>query len=468
MERIQYDNPEFQTVIDTIYEYGQEHVFQFWNYLSEGQKIALLEQLKTVDFSLMKNLVEQQIINPSQPEQQHFETAHVIPLPKTEDDFEQYQEAVLAGKEVLKQGKVAVFIVAGGQGSRLGYDGPKGCYRITPLRDKSIFQLHCEKIKGLGKKYGTTFPLYIMTSDANHDETKDFFEDHNYFGLEEIHFFKQGMMPAVNSHGKLILEKKHKIFMNPNGHGGSIYALKESGAINHMKSSGITQIFYMQVDNILVNILDPAFLGYHLLEKAEMSSKVVKKASPEEKVGVIGVVNGRTTVIEYSVLPDDLRYERTSNGELKYEAGSIAIHLLNVDFVERVYSEKLPFTKAFKAIPYLDDAGELVQPEQPNAYKFEMFVFDALGIANKTVTVMTDRKKDFAPVKNKNGNDSPATARKLLSDYYKSWLKKAGVDVAEDAIVEISPLYAIDAQELKQKLAESNVPLRYDQEIYLG
>lgn len=462
------DNPHEQQVIQEVYDNRQEHVFRFWGELDADGRRHLLSQLEQVDFSLLDELLEKHVRNPHPEPQKNFQPPEVIGWPQTEEEIAERKKAKDLGEQYLREGRVAVFMVAGGQGSRLGYEGPKGCFRITPVQRKSIFQLHCEKILAIQKRYGAQLPLYIMTSEANHETTKDFFEENDFFGLDQVHFFKQGMMPAVDDTGRLLLSAKDSIFMNPNGHGGSIYALKESGALDHMKTKGIDTIFYMQVDNVLVTVADPVFIGYHALRGAQMSSKAVKKRSPEEKVGVIGLVDGRTSVIEYSLLPDELRYDRTKNGELRFEAGNIAIHVMDVGFLEKVYREKLPFNKAFKAVPYLDEDGELVKPGSPNAYKFEMFVFDALSKADTTVTMMANRLTEFAPVKNREGEDSPHSAQKMMSDLHRSWMQKAGITASEDAVIEISPLYALGPNELKEKLADGNVPLRYDKEIYLG
>ena len=469
---IRTNNPNDDALIEKIYSEGQEHVLRYWDELDEKQRRNLLSQLSEVDFELLKDLVKKHISfiddsDSSEDSVDDFQPPKVIKIPETTDDLAYKKTAEETGKRYLKEGKVAVFIVAGGQGSRLGYEGPKGCFRISPIKRKTIFQLHCEKIFALEKKYSQKFPLYIMTSDDNHEQTKEFFEMHDYFGLKEVHFFKQSMIPAVDKNGKLILSAKDEIFRNPNGHGGSIYAIKESGALSDIKSKGIEIIFYMQVDNILVNIMDPAFLGYHVIEKSDMSSKAVSKASPEEKVGVLGMKNGKNTVIEYSNLPNNLRYERNTDGSLKFDAGNIAIHCINVDFVERVYNRKLPYNKAFKAVPYINNDGEKVNPESPNAYKFEMFVFDALSMTENSTIMMVDRRTDFAPVKNKDGEDSPASAKKMMSDFYKRWLKKAGISFKEDSVIEISPLYALNEIELVDKLNDETKDFESLDEIYL-
>ena len=462
-------SPSDQAIVDKVIEHGQEHVFRFFDKISEEQKQVLLNQLRSIDFTLLDFLIEKQIRNDSSDNIPELKPAPMIELARSEDEIQRDKRAIAIGEKFLRHGKVAAFLVAGGQGSRLGFEGPKGCYPISPIKNKTIFQLHAEKLLSLQHYYNQIFPLYIMTSEANHEQTKAFFKENDFFGLTEVHFFKQGLMPAVDKDGKLILEERHKLFMNPNGHGGSIKALHDSGALSDMKKKGIQTIFYFQVDNILINMLDPRFIGYHMMYEAQMSSKVLKKAYPEEKVGVIGLIDGKTGVIEYSVLPEHLKYAKDENGDLKFNAGSIAIHMMNVDFLEGLNENRspLPYYKAFKAIPNVNEYGEKVVPDEPNAYKFEMLVFDALQKTNSSVTLEVKREDEFAPVKNKDGKDSPKTARELMSDYYKDWLRYAAIPVSQDSVVEISPLFAVNREEFRQKMQNYKLPLQYDQEIYL-
>ncbi len=462
---------DWQEHMEKLRKYGQEHVLEFWDELGYSSQERLIGQIASIDFELLKRLKTEHIdsdkAEQGSTEEKDFRPPETIELPGPTDDISERTRARKIGEELLREDKVAVFMVAGGQGSRLGFDGPKGCFSITPVKGKSLFQLHSEKLFALGKKYGKRFPLYIMTSEDNHNETKSFFTENDFFGLNEVHLFKQDMMPAMDKDGKLILSAKDEIFMNPNGHGGSLYALRDSGALDDMRKKGVEHIYYMQVDNCLAKILDPVFIGYHKMMGSEMSNKAVKKAYPEEKVGVFGVVDGKNTVIEYSVLPDSLRYQKDEKGELRFKAGNIAIHCIDVDFVQEVCEKELPFNKAFKQIPYMSSQGGLIRPEEPNGYKFEMFIFDALQMARKSITMMVDRKTEFAPVKNKDGNDSPETAKKMMSDLYKTWLRKCSIHVKDDAAVEISPLFALDAVELSKKIQGENIDTD-SPEIYIG
>jgi UDP-N-acetylglucosamine/UDP-N-acetylgalactosamine diphosphorylase len=366
-------------------------------------------------------------------------------------------EDVLAGRGMLAAGEVAVVIVAGGQGTRLGFDGPKGCYRIGPVSDRTLFQIHAEKVVALGRRHGVSVPLYVMTSPQNHAETAAFFEEHHGFGVEQLRLFVQGEMPAVDrSSGRILLAERGRVALSPDGHGGTIRALDRSGALAEMADGGIRTIFYLQVDNPLVAIGDPGFLGAHRRAGAEMSSKVVRKTDPAEKVGLVVVRDGRQAMIEYSDLPEELAERRAQDGGLELWAGSIALHLIEVAFAQRLAAGdgRLPFHRAVKAVPFVDERGDAVDPEEPNAVKFEQFIFDALPLAERSLVVETDRATEFEPLKNASGPSSPETVRARLSAVYAGWLDEAGVAVprGEDGLpahpIEISPLVALDAAEL--------------------
>ncbi len=318
-------------------------------------------------------------------------------------------------------------------------------------------------------------PFYIMTSETNDSPTREFFERNKYFGLDpaDTFFFKQEMMPALDYEGRFLLDAKDHIFTNPNGHGGSITSLYSSGALADMRARGIKHIFYFQVDNVLIKIADPFFLGYHIGRHADMSAKVAPKRDPEEKVGVVCRVGGSLTVIEYSDLPDEYKYAHNEDGSLKFSAGNLAIHILDVDFVERVNREKqsLPYHIAEKVVPFLDDSGELVRPTEKNGLKFEKFVFDALSCARATAVMEVNRDEEFAPVKNAEGEDSPESARNMMMRLSAQWLEDAGAHVPHDSdgqvkgLLEISPLFALDADELRQKLPAS---FEVEFPLYLG
>ncbi len=447
-----------KSTVKKIFDSNQEHVLKFWHELDEIKRDLHLEKLDNIDFSLLSDLIQKHISSPDMDKKKReISPLPYISLPANEEEIALRKEVRDLGEKAIKNGEVAVFVVAGGQGSRLGFDSPKGKFPITQIKNKTLFQLHAEKILALSKKYSTTIPWFIMTSEINHEETKKYFEDNNYFNLEKenIFIFKQGMMPAIDKNGKLILKDKHEVFTNPNGHGGSIMALYMSGAVKEMKKRGVKYLFYYQIDNPLVVIADPIFVGYHILNNAEMSAKAVAKSSPEEKVGVFGYIDNKPGVIEYSDLTDEEMRDTNSNGTLKYSAGSIAIHLFNVDFIEKENNEglKLPFHVAKKKIKSID--GEI------DGIKFETFVFDALADAKEIMILEVNRDTEFAPVKNKEGADSPDSARNMMNDMYADWLEEAGVEVPRDCDgivdgkIEISPLFAVDLKEFLEKYKET-------------
>ncbi|MBL4699251.1 MAG: UDPGP type 1 family protein, partial [Phycisphaerales bacterium] len=320
------------------------------------------------------------------------------------------------GEELIRASKVACFTVAGGQGSRLGYDGPKGCYPTSCVNEKPLFQIFAEGILCSQKKYGAVIPWYIMTSPLNHDATKSFFGEHDFFGLEEcnVMFFDQGVMPSMNAgNGEILMADPMHLATNPDGHGGAFKALEVSGALSDMKSRGIEHMSYFQVDNPHAMVIDPVFIGLHAFAEdssGEFSSKMVAKASWDEKVGVFCDVDGATEVIEYSDMSDELAKQTNKQGQLSFNAGSIAIHAIGVGFIEKIVSNPeyaLPFHRALKKVSHFDLAtGQTVTPSENNAVKLEKFVFDGIPLASKSIVVETDRVEEFAPVKNATGSDS--------------------------------------------------------------
>lgn len=394
------------------------------------------------------------------------------PRPENGGDPATWTAARAAGEAALRAGRVAAFTVAGGQGTRLGYDGPKGTFAVTPVRGKTLFQVFAEKILAAGRRFGKTPRWFVMTSHANHEATEAFFAAHRHFGLDpaRVHFFRQGRMPAVGFHGQILLEAPDAIALSPDGHGGSLRALDRSGALDLMARDGADVISYFQVDNPLVRCLDAEFIGWHLLRGSEMSSKMVEKSGPGEKVGHFCVLGGKTVVIEYSEPAMQAKTaEREPDGALRYRAGSIALHVLDREFVRRMArstpstssgqagsgqarDDGLPFHRADKKIPCLDAAGNLVKPDKPNGVKFEQFVFDALPFAKNPVVIETRRADDFSPVKNADGADSPATCRADQLRQFARWLRAAGVEIATDATglppfaIEVSPLFATDEE----------------------
>lgn len=431
---------------------GQDHVFSFWDQLDPAGQERLARQLEAVDFELLVRLKREFLDAQHSPaERAKLEPAPVIELPRTAQERAAAVQAQVAGEQALRTGRLGCFLVAGGQGTRLGLSGPKGCFEIGPVTRRTLFQVHADKIQALRRNYGAAFPWVIMTSDANDTETRRFFAAQDYFGLGErsIFFCVQENMPATGRDGKLLLESKGSLALSPNGHGGSIKALHDSGALRWLRGQGVDTLFYFQVDNALTRICDPVFVGHHLLAAAEMSSKVLLKASWDEKVGVVGYVDGKLGVIEYSDLSKDLAQAADASGRLRFWAGSIAIHVIDAAFIERLNRGgfQLPYHKAEKAVPCIGPGGTplSLKPGAKNGVKYETFVFDALPLAKAAMTLETRREEDFAPVKNAEGVDSPATARALLTNQYARWLEAAGCrvprkpDGAPDCRIELAP-----------------------------
>ncbi|MFW6218410.1 MAG: UTP--glucose-1-phosphate uridylyltransferase [Verrucomicrobiota bacterium] len=437
---------------------GQGQVFRFFEDLDAGGRERLLQQAATIDLDEVASLVESHVKGSGEDslDPKGLEPAPYEPTPANGGDPRVWERAWDVGAEAIKAGRVAAFTVAGGQGTRLGYDGPKGTFPVTPVSGKTLFQVFAEKIARSGERFGVSIPWFILTSEINHAATIEAFESKDYFGLpkDSVHFIVQGLVPAVDHDGGILLSDKDMIAMTPDGHGGSLRALVRSGAVATMAEQGIDIVSYFQVDNPIIRCVDPAFIGFHVLGRSELSSKMVPKAYPLEKVGHFCVQDGVTKVIEYSDMPVEMQEETNADGSLRFNAGSVAIHIFDRDFIARAGGDgadtKLPFHRADKKIPYVDDSGKVIHPEEPNGIKFEMFVFDALPLAKNPVIIEAAREDDFSPVKNAEGRDSPQTAKEDQLRMYARWLKAAGEEIQTDdsglpeVAFEISHRFAAD------------------------
>jgi len=446
------------SLIDVFHQAGQGHVFAFNQQLTPAAQQNLLAEAAEIDLAEIDRLVNSLVrkAGAHSVDLSDLSPAPYLSRPEFGGIAADWAKAKVVGEQALRAGRVAAFTVAGGQGTRLGYDGPKGTYGVTPVLKKSLFQVFAEKLLAAGRRYGKPLHWFIMTSHQNHAATEAFFVENRYFGMDKgrVHFFRQGRMPAVNFEGKILLESKGNIAMSPDGHGGSLRALERSGSLDLMQSEGIDTLSYFQVDNPLVRFIDPAFIGWHLLGQSEMSSKMIPKAYAEEKVGHFCTQRGRSVVIEYSDLPLSLQKEVDPvTGKLRYLAGSVAIHVLDREFIRRMAKGgdmALPFHRADKKIPTVDAAGTPVKPEKANGVKFEMFVFDALPFSRNPVIIEALRQDDFSPVKNAEGVDSPKTCSEDQLRQYVRWLKANGATVQADATglpaikFEVSPLFGYD------------------------
>lgn len=445
---------------------GQSHLLRFYESLAPGARERLVERISAIDLEAVPALVRDYVLNKPRVEvPENVEPAPYYPHDGRSGgrvwDRAQYRSA---GEALLRAGKVAAFTVAGGQGTRLGFEGPKGCYPAGAVTGKPLFAIFAEGLLAAERKYGRPVPWYIMTSPLNHDQTVSYFEQNQYLGLrrEDVMFFRQGVMPSFEmGTGRILLAERDEPATNPDGHGGSIKALYVSGAVADMRRRGVEHISYFQVDNPLVRVVDPVFLGLHATapdSSGEMSSKMVPKTGPEEKVGVFCSIGGRTHVVEYSDLPAELSRARKADGSLRFIAGSIAVHVMSVEFVERLNTQEaftLPYHRAEKKVPYIDlDSGQKIDPDLPNAVKLERFVFDALPLCRASVVYETDRLEEFAPIKNATGVDSVESSRRLQTERAARWLEAHGVEIPRtpsgeaDCVLEISPLTAVEAADL--------------------
>lgn len=440
--------------------HGQEHLLAFWDRLSPDQRAVLTAEIRAVDLDLIAELyARRDVTEDVQSLVARSDSPPAFRLNTAKNPFSP-ERARRQAEDALRAGRLGVILVAGGQGTRLGFDQPKGLFPIGPLSGKSLFQIHVEKIVAAARRYGARIPLYLMTSPATDDATRRFFAENDRFGLDEddLRIFCQGTMPAVDAAtGKILLAAPGRLAVSPDGHGGMLAALAAGGSLDHVRRRGIEHLFYFQVDNPLVDVCGRETVGYHLLAGSELTSQVVAKTDPLERVGNIVSVDGRLHVIEYSDLPETLAQRRNPDGSLAIWAGSIAVHVMDVAFLRRMAAARgsLPFHHALKKVAHVDAQGRRVEPTEPNAVKFERFIFDLLPSARRAAVVEVDRAAAFAPLKNASGEraDTPETVRAAMIAQHAGWLRRAGAEVAEGVSVEISPLWALDAEETSQKIA---------------
>ena len=469
-------------IYDRIKAAGQLEVLRFWDELDEAGRRKLSGQLAEINWQELPGLIRDYVINrPRTAIPGDLAPASFFPLePKDDATRDLYRRAAAAGVEALRNGRVCCLTVAGGQGTRLGFDGPKGTYPIGPVSGNTLFSFFAGAIRRAGVKYGRRISWYIMTSLLNREATVEFFRRSRYFGLdpEQVFFFTQGTMPAIGYDGKLLLGAKDSLALSPDGHGGTLLALRKSGALERMEREGTDIISYFQVDNPLVKMCDPLFIGLHDLERSDMSAIMLAKTGPHEKLGNFCISGGRLNIIEYSDLPDELAEKRNPDGSLAFVAGSPAIHMISRRFVADLTAEgvlKLPWHRADKKIPTIDASGNQIKPDAPNGVKLESFIFDALPLAKRTMILEGDRKEVFAPTKNATGVDSAESCRQMLIDRDARRLEAAGVSVPRkadgsvDAKIEISPAAVLDDDDARAYVAEHRLTrIEPGAELYLS
>ena len=408
-----------EEVKSILKKYGQEHLLNHYDKLDEEKKKELLDQIENIDFELVNELYNSTKQTKTKNNDK-IEAIDYLDKFKLNDKYKYYENI---GKKAIKEGKLAAVTMAGGQGTRLGHDGPKGTYDIGLDSHKSLFELLCDNLKEEGKKYGVTIPWFIMTSRENNKDTVEFFEKHRYFGYQKnknIFFFEQGELPMMDTEGKILIGEDGLVKLAADGHGGIYESLVKTKMTDKMRELGVEWVFIGGVDNCLVKMVDPVLMGIAIDKKVTVACKSVVKDNPHEKVGVFCRRNGKPNVIEYSEITDEMAEAVDENGELLYGESHILCNLFSIDAIERMGKEPLPYHVAYKKAKYIDKDGNLVVPDSPNAYKFEAFLFDAFGEVDDMAILRVKREEEFAPVKNSDekGVDCPKTARELYKKFY--------------------------------------------------
>lgn len=397
-------------------EYNQEHINV------DTKKLA--EQILQIDFEQLKELCNEITKTDIIKDIENIEPVKAInPLKIQENELKEYIEI---GEQEVKKGKYAIAIMAGGQGTRLEHKGPKGTFKMKlNSEEKSLFEIVIDKLKNAQIKYGISLRCYIMTSPENHEETFSFFEKSNYFGYpkEYIKFFKQGELPLLDKQGKLIKDETGMIKQASDGNGGIFYSMAKNGIIEDLKKNGIEWVFIGSVDNLLVKYVDTLLLGIAIKKNVKIATRTIIKNSPYEKVGVLCKKNGKVKVIEYTEIPEKMRKALDENNEMLYGESHIMCNLFSLDAIEKASTKELKYHVALKKSNYLNEKGEIVNPKEPNCFKFEKFVFDSFCLFDEVAILRGIREEDFAPIKNKEGTDSPETAKKLYEAYIKKCIK---------------------------------------------
>ncbi|HTP09558.1 MAG TPA: UDPGP type 1 family protein [Anaerolineae bacterium] len=439
---------------ERVLQAGQEHIFRWWPDLTDKERAALANQITHIDFDLQEGVVGKLLSAPKE------DFSRLVPAQSTTLREAALLTAKTRGEQAIQNGEVCSLVLAGGQGTRLGYSFPKGMYPIGPVSGKSLFEWFAESIRFISQRFGAPnqIPWLIMTSEATDSDTRNFFQKKNYFGLrqERVYFFKQGMIPAIDFQGKLLMDTKYHICENPDGHGGVIKALGKSGLLDKLTQQGVQHIFLHNVDNCLAKICDPVFLGHHIAADADFSFKSLSKRSADETLGTIAYTGGKIKIIEYSDTPTEIASLKDEQGQLVYRNGSINTYLIRVSFMKQLFEQDrpLPFHYAWKKIPALDPSGNFYEPQEPNGIKLEKKIFDALQYTDKVTMVTANRTEEFSPLKNDEGSESyPSVIHDLQARFF-AWLEHADFQLPAGKVerIEISPLFAIDADTFQEKV----------------
>ncbi len=467
---------DHRDLLDYLEPLGQAHLLHGWDDLTDLERAQFRGDLERIDFAEIRRLFDASRAGGKASDGAEIGGfgAEELPATRLGDAGERpctRAQATARGEELIGEGKVAVLLVAGGQGSRLGFDLPKGMLPVGPVSGRTLFQIFADQVLALQQRYHVRIPLLIMTSPATHAETESYFKTHDYLGLEpaDTFFFVQGTMPAVDAEtGQVLLQAPGKLATSPDGHGGTLAAMTRAGLWHELDRRKIEHLFYFQVDNPLVAIADPTFLGIHLAVGSEMTTQVVAKLDPLERVGNVVISRGVMRIIEYSDLPEELARLQNRAGSLSIWAGSIAVHAFHVPFLRRMSESQaaLPFHLALKRVPYWDPQHGHVNPSRPNAIKFERFIFDILPHAANPWVVEVDPAEGFAPVKNAAGSakDTLQSAQEAMLAHHARWLREVGVRVAPTVRVEISPGFALFPSDIAARLKPGT---QLEQDIFL-
>ena len=404
-----------EKAIEILKKFNQEHIIDWMNKLNDEEKSKLVNQVVNLNIEqvidLYNNLSKTFEIGDKKIEK--ISAIDIEKLPK--EDFDSYKNS---GIDIIKSGKYAVVTMAGGQGTRLGHKGPKGTFKVSvKTGDKYLFQIIVESLQKANERYEVVIPWYLMTSEENNDQTLAFLEEHNYFGYpkEKVKLFKQGKAPLITRKGKLLIGKDKLIKEASDGNGSIYKSLKVDGMLDDMKANGVQWVFVGGVDNILLKIVDPLLVGVTVAQGNQIASKSVIKTNPRERAGVFCKIDGKPGIIEYSELPEEMVEEVDENGDLVFGDVNILSHLYNIEALEKMADKVMPYHIAEKKSDYLDENGNLVEPEDKNVYKFESFIFDGFANFDDISILRVKREEEFAPIKNKEGNDSPKTAIDLYN-----------------------------------------------------
>lgn len=459
---IKVNDERDQINIAKVYEAGQEHIFRWWEDLNPSEKRSLLDQLGQIDFQLLGQLAKQHILSPVKTSKiKNLSPPPILKYPPlTRDLTSEEMEVHKMGEELLESRKVAIFMSAGERATlSTGINLPMGMIEIGPVSRKTLYEWHADKIVSLCDRYKCSLPWVIMVSEQTEKKTLEFFEKNSYFGLSsaDVRFVKQKMIPILNKRGKIILQDKNTLCFNTNGYGGALAAIQGKKVMSDFMERGIEHFFYFQVENPLVKVCDPLFLGYHLKNEAEISTKVIAKRSVEEKVDVASFIDGSLGILIHSDLPEEEKHARTSDGGLTFYAGNAAVHTFSIAFIQRLIQEnfQLPYHKIEKAISFMSRRGESIEPEDKNSVTFETFLFDIFSKAEKKLLVETPRLEEYAPVLEKEGPFSTESSQKAISEFFSSWfhqLKSDSSGLPEKCLLEISPKYALDFEAFEEKL----------------